>query len=348
MNNHNKKRGGGEVVNVLDENKRLFFGKQFSKLLKKWEEDNNKTQKDFCISAGVSKNIVTAWKKGRRFPRDAQLDKIAEVFGVDARIFLPVLPFEIDRVTNSITQERSNELQRYADQKGLDNNFYEYITKKKWFLKKFPFHKRGDWFWNNELVQEKQRGELVKYQFEDDKGHRVMMTEEDIDFVIRLQEKTDYQIDYLMYRERESIQREWIRKTIQQYTTHMDLDRADIEKRICTLDLTDENTPITEKLIARVCAEFAKEKGIKPRYTMEEIIKEHQDFVDAMKTDDDLMRRMNRIHGVTEEELHKMDAERENQFRQFLKEKIERYRKLGWLVEDKEEKRDGVRSGKEE
>ena len=115
-------------MNLVGERTRKYFGRKFDELLKEWKSKNRKTQKDFCAAAGVSKNIVTAWKRGKAFPRDAQMQKICDVLGIDQRAFEPCFPLERDLVDNSITEEWSNRLRQYAREKGLDDNWYQYFV----------------------------------------------------------------------------------------------------------------------------------------------------------------------------------------------------------------------------
>lgn len=81
-------------MNLIDQRIREYFGRRFSNLLKKWMSENHKTQKDFCSAAGVSKNIVTAWKRGERLPRDLHMIKICEVLEADPRTFEAFFPLE--------------------------------------------------------------------------------------------------------------------------------------------------------------------------------------------------------------------------------------------------------------
>lgn len=76
-------------MDIIDRLRREYFGWKFSCLLNEWKEKTGKTQTDFWKEAGVSKNIVTAWKRGERYPREAQMIKICDVFEVDRTYFSP-------------------------------------------------------------------------------------------------------------------------------------------------------------------------------------------------------------------------------------------------------------------
>ncbi len=319
-------------MDVIEQRKRAYFGREFTLQLNKWMKERKKTQKDFCSESGVSKNMITAWKRGDHFPREDQMIKICKTFGVDQRVFYPVLPFEQDRITNSLTEERSRQLQQYAEEKGLKDEFYQFISRRSDFLRKFPIHRR-DWFSNSQStdITEGDRFDLVKYQIEDDFGHRFMMTEEDIDFLIRVQDKTETQIDFLMYRERQKIDRKRVEHIVDLHLKHLKIDRAEVLRRLFAVDLTQDDRRISEKMIGDVVLQMAKEQGVKPHYTI-------QDVIDMYPKDDpEYIRMMNeadRLHGMSEDQIGKGNLKAEEQRREVIRQAIENFRAKGFLIED--------------
>ena len=314
-------------MDLAEQRKREYFGKRFVEFLTQWMKEQHKTQKDFCAEAGVSKNIVTDWKKGKRFPQDAQLMKICEVFDVDPRAFNPFFPIDKQYVENTITVEESKRIQKYADEKGLKDDWYQYIISKPYFLERFPFagHSINEWIGMENF-------DLVKYEFADNKGHRIMLTEKDIDFLIDLQEYTDTQIDYLMYKRKQKIDRERVERLVDQYLKNIDIDRAEVLKRLYLVDLSKENRFIDDKTIWTTIDEIAKEKNITYRYTKKDIAEiwtgHYEEAIKGWREWGKMYKR--------EEEAEKNIRELREMEQKVYEEAIERYRKDGTLIEDEE------------
>lgn len=254
-------------MNLTEQRTRKYFGRRFAELLKEWKAENRKTQKDFCAAAGVSKNIVTAWKRGERLPRDAQMMKICNVFGIDQRAFEPFFPLDIDFIDNSVTEEWSNQLQQYANEKGLDDNWYQYFISKPKFLRRFPFE-------HPPIGKTMETGfDLVKYEFKDEAGNRIRMTKGDIDFLIKVQNKSAEMIDYQMYKQKQRNERKRVETLVDLWIKPFDgIDRAEVLSRLYAVDLTKTDQRITDKEIFDSIEQIAKEKGIRPHYSKSEII----------------------------------------------------------------------------
>lgn len=54
----------------------------FSKNLKHYLKENNKTQKEVAAEIGVSTGLFCDWVKGRAYPRMDKLQKLADAFGI--------------------------------------------------------------------------------------------------------------------------------------------------------------------------------------------------------------------------------------------------------------------------
>ncbi len=328
-------------MDIYELKKREYFGKVFTETLNRWKKKNKKSQIDFYQEVGISKNTVTAWKQGERYPQPNQMAKICEVFSVDPSFFLPVLPFEQDRVANSITEERSQQLQRYANENGMNENFYSWVTRMPSFIRSFPFYGKGnDYFWNNPLLNnsEDQRFDLVKFQFEDDKGHRIMMTEEDIDFLTELEEIAEDEVKDRMNRvktevklKRHKIEQERINHAIDLHTKHLKISREEVIQRLNEFDITKESQRIDDEAITMTVLQIAKEKGIKPQYTKEDIV--------AMFPPDNpeyiaMAEKANKQHGASQERINQANKDAERFRQKQIQKMIDSYRELGYLVED--------------
>lgn len=314
-------------MDIVERQKRAFFGQQFSYHLEKYMK-TGKTQKDFCNAAGVSKNIVTAWKRGERFPRDAQMLKICEVFGIDQRAFYPLFPAEVDLIDNSVTKARSDQLRKYADEKGLREKWYQYFMSQRRFLRRFPFHSESIYI----TVPEEEQFDPVRFQIEDDNGRRTMMTESDIDFLIEIQNRTDAQIDYLMYRERLKNNRKRIEAEVDFCLKNYDLDREEVLKRLFSFDLTKADHEVTIQDVWRMIDLMAREKGIMPHFTAEELKRPPDDPEQVKKAAEWLKR-----NGIPEDQIDDLVRQAEQLRREDNQRIIEQYRDAGLLIENDKE-----------
>ena len=319
-------------MDAVDMRKRGYFGKMFTEYLQKWQKENHRTQKEFCAAAGVSKNIVTAWKRGERFPRDAQMQKICEVLGVDQRAFEPFFPLEKQFVYNSNSEYWANLLQQYADEKGLDEQWYQYFISRPNFLRRFPFERPP-------VVKTTQSEfDCVKFEFEDEVGNRIMMTKGDIDFMIMVQNKSDQMIDYQMYRQKQRMVRKHIENLIDMNLKHFDgLDRNEILSRLYVVDLTKSEHQITDKEVYDTIFQVAEEKGLRPHFSKAEII----DYYITNSTLHDkewirLWREYGKIH-AKEEEAEEIIRKGLESDRKVAEELIVKFRNAGLLDEETED-----------
>lgn len=319
-------------MNLTEDRTRKFFGRKFSELLTEWMTENRKTQKDFCAAAGVSKNIVTAWKRGKRFPRDAQMMKICDVFGTDPRAFEPFFPLDKDFIDNSVTEEWSNQLQQYANEKGLDEKWYQFFISRPQFLRRFPFERPP-------VVKTTETGfDLVKFEFRDDAGNRIRMTEGDIDFLVKVQNKSAEMIDYQMYKQKQRNEKKRVETLVDLWIKPFDgIDLAEVLSRLYVVDLTKRDQRITDAVIFETIEQIAKEKGIRPHYSKSEII-------DEMITNDPVhneewkksLREWGRINNK-EEQAEKRIRDAEEFDKRAAAQMIERLRAAGILDEETED-----------
>lgn len=321
-------------MNVAETRKRQFFGRRFKEHLEKWQKENHSTQKDFCKAAKVSKNIVTAWKKGTIFPQDAQMQKICEVFGVSQRAFEPILSGDSHYVYNTNSIKLSEELERYAKEKGLREDFYQTVISLPDFLLRFPFDYPfvpGKYAINREF-------DLVKYQFEDEAGNRIMMSKRNIDFLVSLQNKSIEWFKYQMYEEKKKREREEIEWYIDIGLRHYkEISREEVQSRLYVVDLSRLGQKITNNDVYTIIREIARERGIKPRFSKKEIIEQY--ITDNPLTTEEWKnewREWGKANGE-EEKIEKMIREHEEDNRQMAQRLIDDYRKQGILDEDTED-----------
>ncbi len=189
-------------MDVADKKKREYFGIVFSELLNKWMKSSGKNQQDFVKEIGVSKNVVIAWKNGTSFPRNSQLKKICIFFDVEEEKFLPSSWIAKAVVYNQEAIRRSEELEKYAISIGLDDHFYTSVTSAKDFISTFPFHDIEHFPGELAIAQTSYGYELVKYQFRDKTGYRIMLNEEDLDYLRKIQDKGEKYIRQLYLMEK--------------------------------------------------------------------------------------------------------------------------------------------------
>lgn len=320
------------MLDLVDKNKRSFFGAKLAGLLK----SKKMKQNEFAGLIGASKNTVGDWVNGKRFPHPAQMKKICDALGVTSDEFSPFAWWEKEQVENEISEKRSAELESYAQQIGLRNEFFQLMVQHEDFIREFPFHGEYD---HNPLMK-KETGEekfpLLKYQFEDDFGNRFMLVKEDLDFLKRLEDKTWKAAIGVMLVEKRNIQRKRIEKIIERCCQNPEIDRAEVCKRVKHFDITRRTETVTERDIAKVVREVVKEAGLAPvRVTKEDVAKLVVDY-----SDDYIMEveRLNHRREPTREEFKKAKAEAHVRRVKEIQEMIALYRERGWLIEEDESK----------
>ncbi len=203
-------------MDVAEKKKREYFGIVFSELLTQWMNKEGKTQKDFTEELGVSKNIVLAWKSGTSFPRASQLEKLCGFFGVDEEKFLPTSWIAKAVVYNEEAIRRSEQLEQYAIRIGLDDHFYTFATSGRDFISTFPFHNINHFPGELAIAQSSYGYDLVKYQFKDNSGYRIMLNEDDLDYLRKIQDKGEKYIRQFFLMEKSRLDDMMIRDTIKE------------------------------------------------------------------------------------------------------------------------------------
>lgn len=74
-----------------DMGRNYYFSRVFTQKLKMWCEENDATQQDFCSKVGVTKNMITRYKKGEAYPTVEVLKTICSVFECAVDEFIPIV-----------------------------------------------------------------------------------------------------------------------------------------------------------------------------------------------------------------------------------------------------------------
>lgn len=174
--------------------------KEFCFHLERWKEEKNKKDIDFCRLINIHPNTLVNWKKGKSAPQADKLSRICEAFRIN-EVDLAPLSFYTSNDNENKLYYRTQQLQRYAKSKGLDEEFYKQIVSKPYFLKEFPFSCTRDRFYQLQCPEYLAEDEeyrstlhsipLSKYEFQDAYGQIIMLTEGDIDFLVTLQTKSE-------------------------------------------------------------------------------------------------------------------------------------------------------------
>lgn len=56
---------------------------QFIRNLKKYMELNDYNQNELANKMGVTKSVISSWITGKRFPKMASIQKLADIFGIE-------------------------------------------------------------------------------------------------------------------------------------------------------------------------------------------------------------------------------------------------------------------------
>lgn len=182
--------------------------KEFLCRLEEWKTLEDKKDIDFCREVGITPNTLVNWKKHGRLPQEKNMKKICEVLGIN-EVDLTPLSFYTAKDNENKLYYRTQQLQRYAKAKGLDDEFYKQITSRPYFLKEFPFSSVKDRFALLKCPSYLEEDEdycaalksipLSKYEFQDNGGRIIMLTENDIDFLVQLQQKSEQVIRDAFY-----------------------------------------------------------------------------------------------------------------------------------------------------
>lgn len=318
--------------------RKVLFGELFSAQLAAWKARTGKLERDFAASVGVSKNVITKWKQGERIPQGANLAKICKEFGVENDFFDPFDDFGEDFLFNTRAEAMSAKLQRYAQKNGLDDDFYNKLIKIEGFIRLFPFHTPG---FNNELnVSEDDHLNdfpQVKYEFRDSKGLRKILTEEDIDFIIRIQKRFGSEILELFRLEKEKIKNDRLNELIEWNLKHYDLSREEVNERLYSVDFMEDEPELSEGKIRTVFNELAALHNIKPHISKSEIAAECDGFDRDIDTDEEYRNRIIqylRHEGLSEQEIsNRLESMKHD--KTFFQNYIERYIRMGFIIDEK-------------
>ena len=69
---------------------------QFIKNLKKYMDLHNYNQIELANKMGVTKSVMSSWITGKRFPKMASIQKLADIFGVDMSELIENKPLDPD------------------------------------------------------------------------------------------------------------------------------------------------------------------------------------------------------------------------------------------------------------
>lgn len=309
------------------ERRRIFFSAEFNEQLARWKKNNRKTDKDFYQLMGVSKNLVTKWKQGLTFPQGANLEKMCRIFGVEPSLFTPSEDLDVDFVENMSRERESKHLQLYADRNGLDEGFYNWLIRQPGFIRLFPFHyiRSGSGMERNIVASDGTESfPLQKYEFEDDYGNRMMMVEEDIDFIIQVQEKNRRSMRRLFESEKQRVMEAQTKARIVDYLAEYDLEASEIEKRYYAVNFLQERFREDDRLDV-IVKEIAEERGVQPHARLDDDVSPDASYVERL-----------RQKGWSEEEIRDDVFSYEENLRKLNRMKEEKIRRKGGSVDTEE------------
>ncbi len=184
---------------------------EFCFYLEEWKKGTGKKDKDFCQAIGIHPNTLVNWKKSKSEPRAEHMQKLCYLLDI-REVDLDPKSFYTAQDNANKLYYRSQQLQRYAKAKGLDEDFYKRMISKPYFLREFPFSSVESRFYRLRCPMEYEKDEkyiadlnaipLAKYEFVDDYGNIVMLAEDDIDFMVNLQNMSEQLIRDQLYLER--------------------------------------------------------------------------------------------------------------------------------------------------
>ena len=326
-----------KAVEVEKQRRRLYFADVFSEQLQRWKRINKKTDKDFANAIGVHPNMIPKWKQGKSYPQAAKMDAICKEMGVSESVFNPFTDFDNDYVKNASRKEKSKYLQMYADENGLDEEFFSWLVKQPNFVRDFPFHSIETTKIYQDILPtmppeehpEEMQFPLLKFEFEDDFGNRIMMVKEDLDFVLEIQEKQKRYVNLFCLAEKEKVTEQrmavWLKRELAFYPG---INEEEIKREFGKRSFVADEQPVSyvdklQKIIRRT----ASEKGIRPRINANEIwprfnAEETAEFY--------------RRQGFNEEEVArkvKSEKETEENIRERL---INKYKRDGFIIEGRD------------
>lgn len=96
-----------------------IFSKELDRLMKQSDMSNEALGE----LVGVNRTTVSRWRSGERSPKMAKLSEIADVFNVDARIFVGEMPApDIFTIYNQLAPPRQEKVYNFADRQLEEQN----------------------------------------------------------------------------------------------------------------------------------------------------------------------------------------------------------------------------------
>lgn len=323
---------------VEKQHRRIYFGDAFTEQMETWKRKNHKTEKDFAKRIGVHPNMVTNWKQGKSFPQAANMAAICAEFGIKESDFNPFIDFSGEYVRNAGRKDKSRYLQEYADANGLDEDFYSWLIKRPDFVRVFPFHSiETAASWQNVMPTEppedhpdEKAFSLVKFEFEDDYGHRKMMVKEDIDFILDIQEETKKHAVSFCLAEKERVREQRIELRLKMFQEDYQgaLDVDEVKRQYFGTNFVDEETEVYwDKKLTDKVQKVAGEAGIRPRISIKKI---------SMPVDEDKAAQMFRDLGYSEEEVKTLVQKEIEGYEWRCQHFTEVYKNKGYIIEEEE------------
>lgn len=290
--------------------------REFLCRLNEWEEMTGKKDIDFCREAGITANTLVNWKKGKSAPQAKKMKRICDVLGIK-EVDLAPLSFYTAKDNENKLYYRTQQLQRYANASGLDDNFYKQITGRPYFVKEFPFVSTKDRFYQlgcpSYLAEDEEYRAalrsipLTKFEFRDSYGKIIMITEKDIDFLIKIQRKGEQMIRDEFYLEMRRIEEQRNRELVANICSCYieDGDKIDPDALYEELTQTDfSERIITGSVIWDRFNEYAKIHNVQSRpyddIRFEEIEDRHPPMTEE---EEQAWREHYKTAGMTEEEI---------------------------------------------
>lgn len=278
-----------EDRDIIKEQKKKYFCRAFNYWLDVWKKRTKKTDRDFARKIIVSKNMITFWRKGTVFPQKETLQKIANEFNIPESFLAPEEGIELDYTENSAAIERSKELQEYAICEGLKESTYQFLTSMPDFLATFPFHYEEVAYEYNHLYGDEDNPfPLVKFQFEDDNKVRRMLSEEDIDFMIQLQNgEILAAARRAFYWEKLKLLKKRQRKQIEKLLRYYDLKSEDVYTWLNKVDFLQPDsikTPLLDDELEESIKALAESQGVTPQISYSELEERSKGEEDVLRT----------------------------------------------------------------
>ncbi len=323
--------------------------REFNCQLEEWKLLTGKKDIDFCREAGISANTLVNWKKGKSAPQAKKMERICNILGIK-EVDLAPLSFYTAKDNENKLYYRTQQLQRYANANGLDDNFYKQITSKPYFVKEFPFAdttgrfnrlKCPEYYAEDEKYLDALNSiPLTKFEFQDSYGKIIMITEKDVDFLIKLQRKGEQLIRDEFYLESHRIEEQKNRRLVKFICS----EYVENGKRIDPDHLYEELTQtdfseriITSQTIWERFNEYAEKHNVQLRPIDEVRLESIENRHPPMSIEEEKAWRAHYVYaGMNEEEI-----EEQMQWREKIRQFSINYEKEVYGIKDKEDENNG-------